>query len=292
MAEEKKFAGGFTNMLNKVLGLDVDTASKVVLQNIIRFYNKNKGYSYPSISLLMNECQLSRQGVINAIKKLERLGYIRKETVKGKGNRYFLSEFCLYEEKHGLFTSQRNRPVNEVDQSINFTSQQNRLHQSTRLTTLVNEVDPTNTNINTNTITNNTCGSKEPFKASKSSKRETKKFDDTSVEYKLSKTLLESIRKINPKFKEPNLQNWSKDFDKIIRLDKREIKDITDLIDWIYQNDFWKSNILSPGKLRKQFDNLYTKMINDKEYKKTTTNHLETPSEKDLKTAADFWGEV
>ena len=140
--EEKEFASGFTNMLNKVLGLGVDTASKVVLQNIMRFYNKNKGYSYPSIPLLMNECQLSRQGVINAIKKLERLGYIKKETVKGKGNRYFLSEFCLYEKKHGLFTSQQGRPVNEVDPSTDLTSQQGRLHPSTDLTTPVNEVDP------------------------------------------------------------------------------------------------------------------------------------------------------
>ena len=153
--EEKEFASGFTNMLNKVLGLGVDTASKVVLQNIMRFYNKNKGYSYPSIPLLMNECQLSRQGVINAIKKLERLGYIKKETVKGKGNRYFLSEFCLYEKKHGLFTSQQGRPVNEVDPSTDLTSQQGRLHPSTDLTTPVNEVDPTNTNTITNTITNN-----------------------------------------------------------------------------------------------------------------------------------------
>lgn len=302
--EEKEFASGFTNMLNKVLGLGVDTASKVVLQNIMRFYNKNKGYSYPSIPLLMNECQLSRQGVINAIKKLERLGYIKKETVKGKGNRYFLSEFCLYEKKHGLFTSQQGRPVNEVDPSTDLTSQQGRLHPSTDLTTPVNEVDPTNTNTITNTITNNNMSdSKESdhspgaFKNdnnnsnkktnSSKTKRATKVFEENSIEYQLSKKLYQYVLEEKPKTRKPDLQKWSKDFDLILRRDERSLEDLENVIDWIFNGDsnnsnFWKKNISSPGALRgttkngaDKFAEIYSQMENDTNYYRPLQKELE-----------------
>lgn len=299
--EEKEFASGFTNMLNKVLGLGVDTASKVVLQNIMRFYNKNKGYSYPSIPLLMNECQLSRQGVINAIKKLERLGYIKKETVKGKGNRYFLSEFCLYEKKHGLFTSQQGRPVNEVDPSTDLTSQQGRLHPSTDLTTPVNEVDPTNTNTITNTITNNNMSDSKESDAppgafkdsintnkktnSSKTKRATKVFEENSIEYQLSELFYRKVSEFNSsKYDEkPDLQKWSSEFEKLMRLDKVKSEDIETLIDWIFQDgNFWNDKVQTPAKFRKRdkegvkyFNKIFKQMEKDTNYYRPLQKELE-----------------
>ena len=46
----------------------------------------------------------------------------------------------------------------------------------------------------------------------------------------------------------------------MIRRENRAPDDIEHVIDWCQQDDFWKSNILSTVKLRKQFDQLSMKM--------------------------------
>lgn len=89
-------------------------------------------------------------------------------------------------------------------------------------------------------------------------------FVETSKEFQLSKYLFELIRKNNPKAKEPNFQTWSKQFDLMIRVDKREVHEIKDLINWSQNDSFWYKNILSPQKLRKQYDQLMVKMYDDK----------------------------
>ena len=81
-----------------------------------------------------------------------------------------------------------------------------------------------------------------------------------SPEYRLSKLLFTLMRENNPNCKEPNIQSWCKDMNKLIRIDKRESEDIATVIRWCQNDDFWKSNILSPNKLRKQYDQLKVKM--------------------------------
>ena len=96
-------------------------------------------------------------------------------------------------------------------------------------------------------------------------------FVKTSIEFQLSKYLFKLIRKNNPKAKEPNFQTWSKDFDLIIRRDKREVQEIRDVITWCQRDSFWYKNILSPQKLRKQYDQLIVKMYDDKTVKPNIT---------------------
>ncbi len=87
-------------------------------------------------------------------------------------------------------------------------------------------------------------------------------FDDDSVEIVLSKLLYDSILQNDSKFKEPDLQKWAKNIDKLMRLDGRERVEIESVILWCQQDSFWCSNILSTGKLRKQFPALLSKMKN------------------------------
>lgn len=42
--------------------------------------------------------------------------------------------------------------------------------------------------------------------------------------------------------------------EKLLRLDKREVKAVEDMIEWCTADDFWHGNIRSPEKLRKHFD--------------------------------------
>lgn len=51
-------------------------------------------------------------------------------------------------------------------------------------------------------------------------------------------------------------KEWERDMEHILRLDQRSPEEVEFIIRWSQQHDFWKSNILSPKKLRKQFDRL------------------------------------
>lgn len=47
---------------------------------------------------------------------------------------------------------------------------------------------------------------------------------------------------------------WLQDMERINRLDGRTWEQINAAIRWCQNDDFWRANILSPGKLRKQYD--------------------------------------
>ena len=60
----------------------------------------------------------------------------------------------------------------------------------------------------------------------------------------------------NPSYKERKLQNGASSIDLMIRIDKRPIDEIIEVIEWASQDSFWKQNIKSGSKLRKQYDEL------------------------------------
>lgn len=92
------------------------------------------------------------------------------------------------------------------------------------------------------------------------SEKQSKEFAETTVEYRLSSCMFEEIKKRNPEHKKPNLQNWSKEIDLMIRLDKREPKKIYEAIKWAQSDPFWQQNILSTKKLRDHYDKIVIKM--------------------------------
>ena len=70
--------------------------------------------------------------------------------------------------------------------------------------------------------------------------------------------LLTSILSIRPNFKvnDLDLKKWEVEIDRMIRLDNQDTQEIKKILMWLPTNDFWKKNILSASKLRKQFDKL------------------------------------
>jgi hypothetical protein len=82
----------------------------------------------------------------------------------------------------------------------------------------------------------------------------------TDTGLRLSTYLFSFIKDRNNGHKPPDLNKWGVDMDKMIRIDARDPTDIEKVICWCQQDDFWKNNILSPDKLRKQFDQLKLKM--------------------------------
>lgn len=89
----------------------------------------------------------------------------------------------------------------------------------------------------------------------------TYKFDERQM--MLAKLLFKKIRENNPAAKEPNLESWANTFRLMMDRDRREGKDIQDVILWSQQDSFWYKNILSAEKLRKQFDRLFLQMQDD-----------------------------
>lgn len=57
--------------------------------------------------------------------------------------------------------------------------------------------------------------------------------------------------------KRPAVTNkWLSDMERLHRIDDRSWEQIDKAIQWCQNNDFWKANIMSPAKLRKQYDQL------------------------------------
>ena len=298
MADEKKNQG-FTNLPNEVIELKISPLEKIVLIVLIRYYNREKGYSYPSYPILMEMCCASKNSVIKGLNELEKREFIKKEILNGKGNRYYIN-FSKFE---GV-TSSKTEPVQNLNPFKNCTRSENEPHPFKNCTPPVQNLNPTNTNINTNTITNNNMSdSKESDhspgafkgdnnnsnKTTKSSKtkRATKVFEENSIEYQLSKKLYQYVLEVKPKTRKPDLQKWSKDFDLILRKDERKVEEVETLIDWIFNGtskdaEFWRGNIASPGALRGTLKNgadkyadIYSKMEKDTNYYRPLQKELE-----------------
>ena len=98
-------------------------------------------------------------------------------------------------------------------------------------------------------------------------------FPEGSEPYRLA-VLMHDTLKINvPTLKEPNLQQWARSFDVALRNDERmsEPHFVSEVIKWACSDIFWRTNIQSPEKLRKQFDQLTAKMESEAEKARTAS---------------------
>ena len=82
---------------------------------------------------------------------------------------------------------------------------------------------------------------------------------------KLAKKLKERIldNKPNRKIDRSWEENWSRDIEKLHRIDGRSWEDIEKVIDWSQNSAFWRTNILSGKKLRDKIDTLEDQMARD-----------------------------
>jgi len=110
-------------------------------------------------------------------------------------------------------------------------------------------------------------GNTEAQNASVTSLPKTKKteFSTDSHEYRIGEYLAKRIReKLDPNFPAPNLQKWAVHSDKMIRLDKRPLPQIKEIINWATEDSFWKKNILSTATLREKYTKLLIAMNEEK----------------------------
>lgn len=97
------------------------------------------------------------------------------------------------------------------------------------------------------------------------SKHKNRVYESDNTNFKLANYLLEKIREHNASVypvdskNPPDLQKWANDIRLMHERDSRSYDDIKRIIEWCQQDDFWQDNILSTGKLRKQFGKLIAK---------------------------------
>jgi len=107
-----------------------------------------------------------------------------------------------------------------------------------------------------------------PIKVTTKEKKENiQKKCPNSYESDVSCLLFQLITERRNSFKKPDLKKWAEHIDKMIRIDKRDPREIEDVITWCQQDDFWQNNILSTDKLRKQYDQLALKLQKNLEIK-------------------------
>ena len=130
--------------------------------------------------------------------------------------------------------------------------------------------EKTNTPINENVNTPISQNTKEELSTTsnnntsnnKSATRSKLKFETHHME--LSKLLLREIQQHIPSYKVKNMERWANDFRLMMEVDKREGKEIQDLIIFAQRHNFWYKNILSPGKLREKYYRLLMDMNEEK----------------------------
>ena len=84
--------------------------------------------------------------------------------------------------------------------------------------------------------------------------------DTTPEVVRLSERLADHIARNDPKANpQPESERWLTDMRLLIADRGGDVAEVEQIIDWCQADSFWRSNILSPGKLRKQFTQLVLK---------------------------------
>lgn len=98
-------------------------------------------------------------------------------------------------------------------------------------------------------------------------KKKTSRHKFSTSDMENAQFLFNLMLQNNPSAKEPNFDKWANDFRLMRERDNRTDEQIKYLIKWSHNDDFWRANILSPSKLRKQFDTLIAKIKSEREKK-------------------------
>lgn len=109
------------------------------------------------------------------------------------------------------------------------------------------------------------------YSNSKSNKDKTltrkKSFDEDSLPYKIAayhhKKIMEYAESYGKSHlvRNADLQKWADEYRKMLEIDKVSKDEIRQVIDWVSQDNFWRTNVLSAKKMREKFPELSLKMV-------------------------------
>ncbi|MGJ7327259.1 hypothetical protein [Morganella morganii] len=218
---------------------------------------------------LVSETFIPDNKVKSLLRTFESKGMIN---IESKGRKFSLISIVKYDD----FQSQ-NCPT-DVQQMYNANTSKN---------APLSDVCPTDVqrlSINNNNILNTNVFNDRP-RISKSSPRKAKpeaavsspKGDKwgTADDLKAAQWIFQLITRISPSAKTPNWSGWANDVRLMREQDNRTHSDICQMFKFANQDSFWKSNILSPAKLREKWTQLEAKRNTQGQGKPSGRPHLD-----------------
>ncbi|MEM8141771.1 hypothetical protein Q4R50_18215 [Morganella morganii] len=218
---------------------------------------------------LVSETFIPDNKVKSLLRTFESKGMIN---IESKGRKFSLISVVKYDN----FQSQ-NCPT-DVQRISNANTSEN---------APLSDVCPTDVqrlSINNNNILNTNVFNDRP-RISKSSPRKAKpeaavsspKGDKwgTADDLKAAQWIFQLITRISPSAKTPNWSGWANDVRLMREQDNRTHSDICQMFKFANQDSFWKSNILSPAKLREKWTQLEAKRNTQGQGKPSGRPHLD-----------------
>ncbi|MEM8100188.1 hypothetical protein Q4R58_17500 [Morganella morganii] len=218
---------------------------------------------------LVSETFIPDNKVKSLLRTFESKGMIN---IESKGRKFSLISIVKYDD----FQSQ-NCPT-DVQRMSNANTSKN---------APLSDVCPTDVqrlSINNNNILNTNVFNDRP-RISKSSPRKVKpeaavsspKGDKwgTADDLKAAQWIFQLITRISPSAKKPNWSGWANDVRLMREQDNRTHSDICQMFKFANQDSFWKSNILSPAKLREKWTQLEAKRNTQGQGKPSGRPHLD-----------------
>lgn len=92
-----------------------------------------------------------------------------------------------------------------------------------------------------------------------SSETKRSKFKYSDEDMRFAKEMFNRILVVAPSAREPSFRSWANTIRLMRESDNRDYTTMWKVFSWANKDSFWCSNILSPTKLRKQFDKLQVK---------------------------------
>lgn len=93
-----------------------------------------------------------------------------------------------------------------------------------------------------------------------------KKYDEDNTYYKMALYFYKRVERVANEagiahlIKKSNMQTWADNFRKLIEIDQVDKRLAKEVMDWVTQDPFWRTNVLSAKKLREKFMELAIKM--------------------------------
>jgi len=141
-------------------------------------------------------------------------------------------------------------------------------------------------NPNQEPITNN----QEPVKPSMSEKipDKPKRHHGTDEDRTAAQYIFDKVQQVDATAKTPNMDAWSNDVRLMREQDGRTHKEICELMQWANKDEFWRANILSPGKLRQKWTQLQAKRNSPQKTSPAPVNK-QTALEERNRAVAESW---
>lgn len=120
------------------------------------------------------------------------------------------------------------------------------------------------------------------------------KYDEDNQYYKMAVYFFKRVEKVAAEagiahlLRKSNMQTWADDMRKLVEISGVDKRKALEVMNWVTEDSFWRTNILSAKKLRDKFPELAIKM-NAEQKKSQSTPSSRKPDPRDREIALQQW---